>query len=83
MKKIFTNLKKHDFVFILLNLYLIIMIFLPKQYSNILGVPIRLSMTVIFILVSLYRIYKKKVETNDINNKFLTIFLLLFVLLNI
>lgn len=83
MKDIITKLKKHDITFILLNIYLIIMIFLPKQCSNLFGLPIRVGITCIYILFLLYRIYKKKIVLNKKNNKIFICLLIIFLITTI
>lgn len=80
MEKIIKHLKKHNLIFYLLNIYLVIMIFLSKQISNLFGLPIRLVLTIIFILIAIYEIYKKRLEVNTKkNNLFIYLFLLFLI----
>jgi len=79
--KCFTNVfKNKSLTFIFLNIYLVLMIFLPKTYSNIFGIPIRLVLTGLFIIIALYEIIKKKVELNHKSNKLIYIIMFLFLL---
>ena len=80
MKELLIKIKKHDITFILLNIYLVIMIFLPKQYSDLFGLPIRLGITGIYILITLYRIYTKKIALNKNKNKVFICLLIIFLI---
>ena len=78
MKKILINFKKSSLTFILLNIYITIMIFLPKHISIFNNLPIRSIMTFLLILVILYEIYIKKLELNNYKNIGFKIVTLLF-----
>lgn len=80
MKYIINKLRQSNLTFLFLNIYIVIMIFLPKTYSNIFGLPIRLILTFLFIGVAIYEIKKKKIELNNRSNKFLYIIFILFLL---
>lgn len=77
MNKIKETLKKHTITFWLLNLYLILMIFIPKTYSYVFGLPFRLLLTAILILVIFYEYKKDKLKFN--NHKSRLIYILLFI----
>ena len=83
MKGILTKIKKHDITFVLLNIYLVIMIFLPKQYSNLFGMPIRVSLTCLLELFILCRIYRKKIVLNEKKDKFFICLAIIFLLTTI
>lgn len=78
MNKIKETLKKHTITFWILNLYLILMIFIPKTYSYIFGLPLRLCFTCLLILIIFYEYKKGKLNFNNHKSRMIYVLLLLF-----
>lgn len=79
MKNIMNKMKKYSLSFITLNIYLVLLFFLPKSISSIGPIPIRLAATVLISLIFIYDIYKKKVEVKRSQNNIITFVFLLFI----
>ena len=73
-------LKKRSYTLITFLIYLLCLILLPKDFSYIGGIPIRLTLSVIFLMVAFYEIKTKKVTINKININVLTFFYSLFII---
>lgn len=78
MSKIEEVLKKHTFTFWSLNLYLILMIFIPKTYSYIFGLPLRLFLTCLLMLIIFCEYKKSKLKFNNHKSRMIYILLFLF-----
>ncbi len=80
MKNILEKIKQSNLTFILFNIYIILMIFLPKAYSDMFGIPMRLVLTILLLTIGFYELKKKKIELNTRNNKFIIVVFVLFLL---
>jgi len=58
MKNIINKIKNTSLSFISLNIYLLLLFFLPKSISSIGPIPIRLAATVLLNLIFIYDIFK-------------------------
>ena len=74
------KIKNSSLSFISLNIYLILLFFLPKTISSIGPIPIRLVATFLICLIFMYDIYRKKVEVKRSQNKIITLTFILFIL---
>lgn len=83
MKSIINKIKNSSLSFISLNIYLILLFFLPKTISSIGPIPIRLVATFLICLIFMYDIYMKKVEVKRDQNNIITFIFLLFILVTI
>jgi len=79
MKKILGELKGHSISFYALNIYLILSVFLPKDLSNIFGLPVRLIFTGLLVLLILRDIKLKKIEVNNSKYKFILVLIAIFI----
>lgn len=79
--KITETLKKHNLTFIMLNIYLFLIIVLPKEINTIMGfIPIRTLLIFILFAVFLYDIFIKKTKMRKINLKWFSLLYLLFLI---
>ena len=83
MKKLLTDIKKQTRTFIFLNIYILLLIFLPKSFSNVFGFPIRLILTFLMIFIILFDKYTNKIKFNKTNNKLFNFLILLFFVFSI
>ena len=83
MQNIINKIKNHNLSFIALNVYLVLLFFLPKSISSIGPIPIRLAATVFVSLIFIYDIYKKKIEVKRSQNNIITFVFLLFIVATI
>ena len=83
MQNIINKIKNHSLSFIALNVYLVLLFFLPKSISSIGPIPIRLAATVFVSLIFIYDIYKKKIEVKRSQNNIITFVFLLFIVATI
>lgn len=80
MKKTILKIKQQNLFFIFLNIYIYLLIFIPKRFSTLFGLPIRIILTLTLILIAIYQIKKGKLKTHKINLKYLYIIMGLFIL---
>jgi len=83
MKKIREELKDHSISFYALNIYIILSIFLPKDLSNVFGLPLRLFFTGLLVLLIWIDIKRKKIEVNNSKYKLLLALIALFAIATI
>ena len=78
--KIIETLKKYNLTFIMLNIYLFLIIVLPKEVNTIMGfIPIRTLLIFILFAGFLYDVFIKKIKLRKINLKWFSLFYLLFL----
>ena len=74
-------LKEHSVSFISLNIYIILLILLPKNIPNIFGViPVRITLTYLLFIIFMIDKYKNNIALNNFNFKWLWITYGLFLL---
>ena len=75
---------KHNLTFISLFIYLIIILLLPKSWSNLFNlIPIRTTLTYLLFIIFLYDKYHNKIVLNDFNFKWIGIIYGIFIILTI
>ena len=75
---------KYSLTFICLNIYLAILILLPKDFSNIFNIiPIRTALAYLLFIIFLYDKKKNNLETNNFNFKWIGIPYILFLIFTI
>lgn len=84
MKKVIEKLKDKSLTFIFLNIYLVLIILIPKEFSELFGiVPIRTFLTYLLFLVFLFDKKKNNIKLNNFNFKWIGITYILFLLFSI
>ncbi|MDD3392066.1 MAG: O-antigen ligase family protein [Bacilli bacterium] len=84
MTKLKKILKNHSFTFWTLNLYLLLLIIVPKDLSTILNViPIRLVLSGLFLTVFIIDLYLKNISLNKVSIKWLVIIFSIFLIFTI
>lgn len=79
--KVLNFIKKKDLTFIFLNIYIFLMIVLPKDFNSLLGViPIRTCLTYMLFGIFMLEKYVKKINFKKTDIKLFTIFYILFLL---
>lgn len=76
-------MRNNRFIEIIMCLFIAILILLPKQINTIGPIPIRTLITYLVILITLYLLYKKKIELNDNPIIVKSIIYMIFILLTI
>ncbi len=78
------KLKEHSVTFISLNIFIILLILLPKNINDIFGIiPVRTSLTYLLFIIFMYDKYMNNIGINDINFKWLWITYGVFILCTI
>ena len=84
MKEIIEKLKGKSLTFISLNIYLLLIILIPKEFSELFGIlPIRTFLTYLLFIIFLYDKKKNNIELNNFNFKWIGITYILFLLFSI
>lgn len=79
MNKLLNSLKSYSMTYIFINIYIFLLIFMPKNYSNVFGLPIRLILTTILIFIIIIDIKRKKITIRKKKDYMLYILMILFI----
>ena len=74
------KLKTHNMLFYSALIYILLLIFIPKSVTNFKGIPVRIGLSFLFILIFFIMLYKKKISINKNNYKLITFIYLLFII---
>lgn len=75
------KLKNSSYTFLGMNVYLILLITIPKNFSTIFNIiPIRPMLSILLFCIFLYDLYRKKIELNKINIKPFTYLYITFLI---